>query len=130
KRHWALAFAIALLTTMVVPAATLATDPPPDPFLVVYDAPVTRTQTVFVQFVQPGFDPVDKYYLSNSPDLDVDGHLLDRTEFSSYATWVLAAGPAGPRTIYGQIKYVGGGWSNVVTKDLTLHTDAGSSMYM
>jgi hypothetical protein len=98
-------------------------------WLSVPDAPFTRSQRVHVQFVPPNLlEPVKQYLLANEDQRDANGHLIG-TPVNGGALWQLTAG-AGPKTIYGQIEYSSGAWSEVITKSLTLATDKPSSLYI
>ena len=128
----ALAFAVVCLLALAGrPAALRAADPvAPAPTLVAQDAPFTRNAQVTLDFVvPPEGGPVALYRASNDAATS-GGILTNGVAVSSGGSWTLAAGPDGPRTVYGQVRYTSGLWSPVASATLTVDLTPSSSLYV
>lgn len=116
------------------PAARAADAVAPAPVLFVADAPLTRNSTVQLAFVtsfggQPNGGPVATYVASNDGTV-AGGLLVNGSTVTESGPWALAAGPDGPRTIYGQVQYETGLWSPVAELDLVLDVAPASTLSM
>ena len=127
NRSSILALTMALTSVLAVPMATLATDPPPSPYLWSLDAPFTRNREVAIAFVQPSGHAIDSWLLSNS--VDGGGQLASPTAVSSTSQWSLPDSD-GAHTVYGQLHYVDFGWSAVISLGFQLTRGTGSSLYV
>jgi hypothetical protein len=125
------AFLISLLACLAVfvPQITAAAIPAEQPVLNVADAPIVRNTKVRLEFSQPGGYGIQTYLASNDPSMN-GSTLANGVVVPQSSNWTLAGGADGPRTIYGQVEYSSGGWSQVVELNLVLATNGGNSLYV
>jgi hypothetical protein len=104
---------------------------PHAPAFLVDDGPFTRSSIVYVAFghISPSETTAVEYRLSNDPALAA-GILVNGAAVERSGPWTLAAGPDGPRTIYGQFKDPTGLWSSVREVDLIVDQDPPSALYV
>ena len=128
RRRLSVLFLVAAALGAMAPAV-YAADPEP-PQLSTYDAPFVRTPVVQLDFVQQNGSGgvVITRRASNDP-ATTNGVLTNGTTVAETGLWSLAAGPDGPRTVYGQFQFAGGAWSPVASLSLDLDTSPASSFY-
>ena len=130
-RRFLLAVGLTSLLTGFLFWVPIAVAAAPAPELWIGDGPFTRNQTIELGFIQRdnAGGAISQRRASNDPATS-GGVLTHGVTVTDDGPWTLAAGPAGPRTVYGQYRYTSGVWSPVASITVTLDTTVDSAMYV